>query len=265
MSEEGGITKAYASAAVSDRMAKRQADDSASFLLPHLRPGLSLVDVGCGPGSITLGLATAVAPGDVLGIDIEAAQVQRATALAAEQGVTNARFEAGTAYELPLADDSVDVVFAHTLLVYLNDPVRALREFRRVLAPNGLVAIRERDLGTRIVEPPSPALEAAASLIEKYQAISRGQYIGRNMRTILVQAGFARTEAWAVAENWVPGTVVSLFENLLRTDAYRAAAKQHGWPAGADVDELGVEMHAWAALPDAFFANFAFAALGWQN
>jgi 2-polyprenyl-3-methyl-5-hydroxy-6-metoxy-1,4-benzoquinol methylase len=115
----------YAGRDVSQRIAERRVAEAAAFLLPHLKPGMSIVDGGCGPGSITLGLAEAVRPGPVLGIDIEPAQVERATASAAAAGIDNVRFEAGSVYALPVRDGSTDAVFAHAVLVHLDEPKRA--------------------------------------------------------------------------------------------------------------------------------------------
>src|ERR1700704_476217 len=67
-------------------MSQRRAAEAADFILPHLRPGMRVLDCGCGPGSITVDLATAVAPGEVIGIDIEQSQLDTARALAAERG-----------------------------------------------------------------------------------------------------------------------------------------------------------------------------------
>src|SRR6187402_1236522 len=69
------------------QVAARTATHDAAFLLPHLRPGMALLDVGCGPGSITVGLAEAVAPGSVTGVDLQAAQVEQSRALAVRLGV----------------------------------------------------------------------------------------------------------------------------------------------------------------------------------
>ena len=61
-------------------MAQRTAESHAAFFLPHLEPGMSLLDCGCGPGTITLGFADLVAPGEVVGTEIEEAHVALARA-----------------------------------------------------------------------------------------------------------------------------------------------------------------------------------------
>ena len=86
----------------SDRVGKdftrRTAAECAAFFLPHLKRGANLLDCGIGPGTITVGLAETVAPGHVVGIDIEPIQIKRAEAYAAEFGITNIRFQVGSVY-----------------------------------------------------------------------------------------------------------------------------------------------------------------------
>jgi SAM-dependent methyltransferase len=129
-------------------LATRTASHAAGFFLPYLRPGMRVLDVGCGPGSITLGLAEAVAPGAVVGIDLQPAQVEQARAFAATRGVTNVRYEVADLYALPFPDVAFDAAFAHTVVIGLREPVRALAELRRVLRPGGLVGVRDPDWGT---------------------------------------------------------------------------------------------------------------------
>ena len=64
----------------------RGADNSAGYLLGHLAPGMSVLDVGCGPGTITIDLARLVAPGRVLGVDVEAKVIEQARSDGERQG-----------------------------------------------------------------------------------------------------------------------------------------------------------------------------------
>ncbi|MDQ3701746.1 MAG: class I SAM-dependent methyltransferase, partial [Chloroflexota bacterium] len=104
------------SAVVVDVHAGRTAEREAAFFLRHLRSGMRVLDVGCGPGSITLGLAAAVSPAEVIGLDVEPGVIARAREAAVARGAGNVRFEVGSAYDLPYAEGSFDAVFAHTLL-----------------------------------------------------------------------------------------------------------------------------------------------------
>ncbi len=131
----------------SQGMATRSASHQAAFYLPYLHAGISLLDCGCGPGTITLGLAEAVAPGEVVSIDIGPSEVERATAFASKQGVANVRFEIANSYQLPFHDSTFDAVFAHTLLEHLAEPDVALAEMHRVLRPGGVIGVRDSDWG----------------------------------------------------------------------------------------------------------------------
>jgi len=106
---------------------------------------MRLLDIGCGPGTITIGLAAAVAPAEVIGIDIEQSVLDQAQTLASQQNIPNLRFERASAQALPYEDHTFDAVFAHTLLEHLPDPLIALHEVKRVLKPNGLLAVRDCD------------------------------------------------------------------------------------------------------------------------
>ena len=96
-------------------MRQRTAAVDAEFFLPYIRPGSRVLDVGCGPGSITVGLAETVAPGEVIGVDSEPLQIERAVALSRDPALANIRFEVANAYDLPYPDGSFDGVFAHFL------------------------------------------------------------------------------------------------------------------------------------------------------
>ena len=127
---------------------QRTAEEAAAFLLPELRAGMRLLDVGCGPGSITRGLAERTAPGEVIGLDLSRETLQAARHDADVRGLRNLRYEEGSVYELPFPDGSFDVAYAHQVLQHLRQRDAALREMLRVVRPGGLVAIRDVDWGT---------------------------------------------------------------------------------------------------------------------
>ena len=124
----------------------RTVENSAAYLKPFIKPGMTILDVGCGPGSITVDLAKLVPQGRVIGIEYVADPLDQARSLATEKGVSNIEFRVGDIHSLDFPDDHFDVVHAHQVLQHIADPVQALREMRRVAKPNGgLVAARESD------------------------------------------------------------------------------------------------------------------------
>ena len=104
----------------------RTVDNSAAYLAPHLTSASRVLDVGCGPGTITADIGRRVAPGRVLGIDASAAVIEEARRDFG--GGPNVEFSVGDLYALEVDDHAFDVVHAHQVLQHLSDPVRALRE-----------------------------------------------------------------------------------------------------------------------------------------
>jgi ubiquinone/menaquinone biosynthesis C-methylase UbiE len=125
----------------------RTAENSTGYVLPYLQPGMRLLDVGCGPGTITVDLAARVAPRTTIGVDQEPAVIAEAGQMLQEHGSGNVQFKTADLYALGFGEESFDVVHAHQVLQHLTDPVAALVEMRRVLRPNGILAVRDGDFG----------------------------------------------------------------------------------------------------------------------
>ena len=251
-----------------DFFGARSAERFAQFLLPHLSKGMSLLDVGCGPGSITVGLAEALAPGEVVGIDIAAVQVETASELAAARGVSNVRFEVASAYELPLFDASFDAVFGSHVLHHLREPQRALSEVRRVLKPGGVVGVIDPDWSSWLLEPTTRLLGRYRELHMRIQEYNGGDYnMARHLRRILLDAGFAGVEASALA-NFVgtsEGTRLpaSVIVDRLEDPAFADAAITNGWSDAVELSAMADDARAWGEKPDAFWSVTACAAVGW--
>ncbi|MEV1129547.1 methyltransferase domain-containing protein [Agromyces sp. NPDC049794] len=173
----------------------RTVENSAAYLAPHLREGMRVLDVGSGPGTITIDLARRVRPGLVTGIDAVADVVEHASGLAASQRVDNVEFLVGDAYALPFANEAFDLVHAHQVLQHLARPIDALREFRRVLKPGGMLAVREVDYGGVIWSPASAGLTRWLGLYHDVHAGNGGEPdAGRHLKRWVREAGFGRLE-----------------------------------------------------------------------
>lgn len=239
-------------------------------MLPHLQPGMRLLDFGCGPGTITLGLAEAVAPDEVVGVDIESSMVERAQALAAEHGISNARFEVGSVYDLPFLDAAFDAAFSRSVLEHLSQPVEALREVRRVLRPGGVIGLRDGDWGSRIIAPASPLLEEGLALYARLWVRNGGSpQRGREHRALLRAAGFSRIEASAGTEVSGKPDAVRHFADLaaqqLSRQAFAEQVIELGWADQQQLDQIVAAFYAWAEHPDAFQAVIVCQVVGWKE
>jgi SAM-dependent methyltransferase len=272
--KSGRIPYFHGSAAIEQRrLARRTAATSGGFFMPYLRPGMSVLDCGCGPGSISLGLAEAVANGEVVGIDIQTAQVDRARALAAERGVTNVRFEVGSVDELPFPNASFDAAFAMTVMEHVREPLRALREMKRVLKPGGVVGIADDDGATVLWEPRTPRLTQALGLFLRLIEYHGGNpYGARHNRQRLLQAGFVRPIAtasiWGGGVWGTPEETRDLcvwFADQLSMPATVEVVTSQGWADHATLDAIYAELLAWGERPDAYFAVMGVAAVGWVD
>ena len=237
--------------------ATRTAASHAAFLLPHLRPGMALLDIGCGPATITAGLAEAVAPGPATGVDLEPPSDP-------VEGVTLVRADGA---DLPFDDASFDAVFACALLQHVPDPLAVLREARRVARPGAVIGLADADWGGMLLAPPDPVLEASFGLTAKLRTGS--PYVGRDLRGLLADAGFTRCTATARATCHGTDEEVRGFAGFnaswFETPAIVERVVANGWASADEVRATAQAWRAWGERPGAFFAGFWCEALGFLD
>ena len=126
-----------------NRVKPRTVVKEGAFFLPYIAPGLNMLDVGCGSGSMAQGFARCLNPGKVIGIDIDPDQITHANNQAQQAKLANLTFRVADVFELPFADESFDLILAHNFFIHLADPVKALRELFRVCKNGGYIGLRE--------------------------------------------------------------------------------------------------------------------------
>jgi SAM-dependent methyltransferase len=202
----------------------RTAENSAGYLLPRLRPDARVLDVGCGPGTITADLAGLVPEGEVTGIDAAEGVLAQARQEAERRGQDNVRFE-----------------------------------MRRVCRPGGLVAARDGDYGGIFWFPPEPELTEWQALYRKVaRAIGGEPDAGRHMHAWARRAGFSSIEATASAWCYTGPDERAWWGNSwaerLTDSPFGDRAVEHGLATREDLERLAAGWRRWADSEDAWFA-----------
>jgi ubiquinone/menaquinone biosynthesis C-methylase UbiE len=244
---------------VTSAHARRGVDDSAAYLRHRLLPGVDVLDVGCGPGSITLDMHRLVSPGRVVGVENVEQPLTLARAAAHEQGAPDVEFVLGDVYSLDFPDAGFDVVHAHQVLQHLTDPVTALREMRRVCRPGGVVAARDADYAAMTWYPESPGLTDWLALYRSVALSNDAQPdAGRRLMSWAQHAGFARvqpsTSVWLYAtahdrEAWGMGWAARSVES-----DFARQALELGLATEDRLLEIAAGWRAWVGREDGWFA-----------
>jgi ubiquinone/menaquinone biosynthesis C-methylase UbiE len=235
----------------------RTVDNSAAYAAEFFVEGAHVLDVGCGPGTITLDIARRVAPGTVIGVDAATAVINEARRDAAN--VANVEFTAGNVNNLAYDDDSFDVVHAHQVLQHLADPVRALREMRRVCAPGGVVAVRDSDYAAFTWYPANRALDAWRDLYRTVARANEGEPdAGRYLLAWANAAGFpsvtASASTWCFATPEDRAWWGNLWADRMTDSAIAQQARDEKFATAAELKAMADAWRAWAEDPDGWIA-----------
>lgn len=238
----------------------RTVDNSAAYLIPALRPGQHVLDVGCGPGTITTDLARKVTPGSVVGIDKHPAPLGEARAEAQRLDVRNVSFVVADVYSLDFPDNTFDVVHAHQVLQHLVEPVAALREMRRVCAPGGVVAARDADYAAMTWYPPDARLDRWRDLCQRVVRSNQGEPdAGRHLLSWARAAGFSKitcsASTWCYATPEERAWWGELWADRVTNSALAEQAIDRHIATRNDLADMAKAWRQWSAHEDACFTT----------
>jgi SAM-dependent methyltransferase len=196
-----------------------------------IAPGHRVVDLGCGPGFLSLAVAEIVgAAGAVHGVDINSRFIADATRRANERGLACARFHHVAGAALPLDTASIDVVVAKNVLEYVPDLSATLTEAVRVLTPGGRLHAIDSDWGFVIVEPWGKAT------VDRFFAAAapafREPQIGRKLPAAFHAAGLSDIQVRVVPIVDRSGAMLSVLRNM------RSYIRTFGTLPDVEVDAL---------------------------
>ncbi|MFJ6214123.1 class I SAM-dependent methyltransferase [Streptomyces sp. NPDC092296] len=237
----------------------RTAENSAAYLLPHLRAGADVLDIGCGPGTITADLAERVGPGRVTAADVSEEVLEQARRTAADRGLANVDFTVADVHALDFPDDSFDVVHAHQVLQHVTDPVQALREMRRVCRPGGVVAARDSDYQAMTWYPHNRPLEEWRDLYRAVAAANGGEPdAGRTLLSWARRAGFTEIEpsasTWCYATPGERAWWSEMWAERMTASAIARQAVEQGRADDEALRRIAAGWRGWGAAEDGWFA-----------
>lgn len=237
----------------------RTAANSAAYLLGSLKPHMTVLDVGCGPGTITADLAALVPDGHVTGVDRSPEILEQARATAAGRGLANVGFTVADVHALDFPDDTFCVVHAHQVLQHVGDPVAALREMKRVTRPGGFIAVRDSDYAAMAWHPASRGMDAWLDLYRRVARANGGQPdAGRRLRSWALRAGL--TDITATSSTWTFATPderawwSGLWADRTLASAYAERATEGGHASAEQLRAVSEAWREWGLHDDGWFS-----------
>ena len=243
----------------------RLLDKEMEFL--SLKPGMRVLDAGCGTGVVTRRMAIKVSPGEVQGVDMDSLFIEEARKIAAEKGVNNIKFSVGNADDLKFEDDVFDLSYCRLVLMHVKDPVKTVAELKRVTRSGGTVAISDQDDGGILVYPELPKM---MYMFSKYGSLAkmRGEdrFIGRKLFSIMEQAGLSPITIYpfpiyATQQN--PEMLKMLVSVPVQiVESSKDNMINHGLTGAEDYPEVVKEVQEFLNYPGAFVMGITFLAVG---
>ena len=248
---------------------RRNAETHAAHLLPHLKSGARMLDLGCGPGTISVGLAKVIEPGELHGIDMEESQIMIAKASAADGGHKNATFHVGDATDLPFEDNYFDAANTHAVLMHIPDTEGTVSEVMRVLKPGGVLASREMVTAAAFVGPKEAVDDSAWATFGKLISARGGHPdTGRDLKNVFVNAGFVGVQASGSFDIFDSPEDVAFFHAFVNqwflSEEVAGPATQFGLATAEQFEKWRGDMDRWDGDPGAVAAVAFGEAIGFK-
>lgn len=247
---------------------RRTAEDQGAFFIQHLRPGMKVLDCGCGPGTITVGLADVVNPGQVVGIDVGQEVIDLANNLV--EGRINLEFQVASVYEIPFPNGHFDEVLVHKVLEHVAEPESVMKEVLRVLKPGGVVGARSTDQGGLYIYPWSDAInDMFENLQDRWQRNGGNPFFGRAQQSTMRKSGFERVETTHRVEFANRADWLQDFENIWNGDYEewlgRGFLTEKQVSNSKDMAKIKSDLKAFSADPDStFITSLDYETIGWK-
>jgi SAM-dependent methyltransferase len=248
----------------------RSAEVYADFLLRHVHPDATILDCGCGKGTIAIGLAEAVPAGRVVAVDLAEDGLAHARRHAVSIGRANLGCMVADGRRLPFHDGAFEAVLCHSMLETLNYPANVVAELRRVTKRGGVVGAAAVDYGGLILAGRKTA--GPRRFYEIRQQLWRAAGIaepnmGRCLRGLFEEAGFGGVEAFADYISYGTADRVIAFARDRAAECcdqdFRAAVSRHGIASAEELTHLAACWVEWGEDPGAFFAFAWCRVLAW--
>lgn len=239
----------------------RTAANSAAYLLEHLKPHYYILDIGCGPGTITADLAALVPNGKVLGMDHAPEVLEQARATASKRDLKNIDFTTGDVHALQFPDDTFDVVHVHQVLQHIHDPIKAFSEMRRVTKPGGIVAVRECDMSSFTWYPETKDLnEFLPVYLRTAESVGGTPKAGRHLIAWARKGGFDRSDITVTVSTWAFTTPQDriwwgeLWADRILSSSFAKSAVEGKIATQEDLERYSKAWRTWEAEEDGYFA-----------
>lgn len=237
----------------------RTVENSAQYLIPDLKVGLNLLDVGSGAGTITADFARRLAPGRVTALEANAEALDLTRAEITRAGATNVDFVIGDVHALDFPDARFDIVHAHQVLQHVADPVLALREMKRVCKLGGVVAARDADYAGFVWYPELPELATWMSWYQQAARANGGEpNAGRHLLSWAQKAGFgditASSSTWCLATPEARAWWGGMWADRILHSAIANQLRDQGIATQADLERISRAWQTWATARDGWMS-----------